>query len=144
MNQKLKIALLQINSFNTDQRGNLIKGEEYCRMAKDLNADIVLFPEMWNIGYESFNESAIETGFDPRNIPESIKNEVNLWTSNALEIDSEFVEHYRKSMLREQGLRSKLFFSFFIVYVGLNYVQLKDKNNYSLTRHPKESSDLLV
>ena len=96
MNQKLKIALLQINSFKTDQRGNLIKGEEYCRMAKDLNADIVLFPEMWNIGYESFNESAIETGFDPRNIPESIKNEVNLWTSNALEIDSEFVEHFRK------------------------------------------------
>lgn len=34
-----------------DQAANLRKGEEYCRLAKVMGADIALFPEMWNIGY---------------------------------------------------------------------------------------------
>jgi predicted amidohydrolase len=31
--------------------GNLQKGLEYCRKAKDIGADIALFPEMWSVGY---------------------------------------------------------------------------------------------
>lgn len=47
----LKVALLQIMPENT-QDENLIKGIKYCRMAKNMGADIALFPEMWNVGYD--------------------------------------------------------------------------------------------
>lgn len=49
--ENLKIALLQIQGTGT-QEGNLQKGTEYCRKAKQQGADIALFPEMWNVGYE--------------------------------------------------------------------------------------------
>ena len=49
---KLKVALLQLLSAGYDQNANLAKGLQYCRMAKQLGADIALFPEMWNIGYQ--------------------------------------------------------------------------------------------
>ncbi len=47
----LKIALLQILPTGSLE-GNLQKGLEYCRRAKDQGADIALFPEMWSSGYE--------------------------------------------------------------------------------------------
>ncbi len=34
------------------EEGNLQKGIEFCKKAKQQGADIALFPEMWNIGYE--------------------------------------------------------------------------------------------
>ncbi len=46
-----RVALLQMVSCGEDQDTNLVKGEEYCRRAKEMGADIALFPEMWNIGY---------------------------------------------------------------------------------------------
>ncbi len=46
----LKVALLQILPEETLE-GNLQKGLEYCRKAKDMGADIALFPEMWSVGY---------------------------------------------------------------------------------------------
>ena len=42
----LKIALLQIAPCGTLE-GNLEKGIASCRKAKDMGADIALFPEMW-------------------------------------------------------------------------------------------------
>ena len=45
-----KVALLQLLSGRT-QEENLKKGIEYCRRAKEMGADLALFPEMWNIGY---------------------------------------------------------------------------------------------
>ncbi len=53
----LKIALLQMTSCGDDQAANLAKGEDFCRRAKVLDADLALFPEMWNIGYTFFNPS---------------------------------------------------------------------------------------
>lgn len=50
MNQ-LKVALLQIMPESTIE-GNLRKGLEACRRAKDMGADIALFPEMWSVGYD--------------------------------------------------------------------------------------------
>jgi predicted amidohydrolase len=38
-------------SCGNDQNATLEKGEEYCRLAANMGADIALFPEMWNIGY---------------------------------------------------------------------------------------------
>lgn len=46
----LKVALLQLLPEETPD-GNLAKGMEYCRKAKEMNADIALFPEMWSVGY---------------------------------------------------------------------------------------------
>ena len=48
--EKLKIALLQVKGTGTTE-GNLQKGIEYCKEAKERGADIALFPEMWSSGY---------------------------------------------------------------------------------------------
>lgn len=47
----IRVALLQIMPTGT-QKGNMEKGLKYCRQAKELGADIALFPEMWSCGYE--------------------------------------------------------------------------------------------
>ena len=51
----LKIALLQMTGCGLDQAANQAKGEQFCRQAHALGADIALFPEMWNIGYTPFD-----------------------------------------------------------------------------------------
>lgn len=48
--KSLKAALLQILPSDS-QRENLSKGIEYCKKAKEMCADIALFPEIWNTGY---------------------------------------------------------------------------------------------
>lgn len=50
----LKIALLQISPEKTADE-NLKKGIEACKKAKSLGADIALFPEMWNCGYDIYS-----------------------------------------------------------------------------------------
>lgn len=61
----LRVALLQLLPEKSLQE-NLKKGLEACRKAKEMNADIALFPEMWSTGYQisedakELNESAIE------------------------------------------------------------------------------------
>jgi N-carbamoylputrescine amidase len=50
----LKVALLQLTSIGADSAANLAKGEEYCRLAAQQGADIALFPEMWNVGYNFY------------------------------------------------------------------------------------------
>src|SRR5436305_5028961 len=51
---QITIALLQMTSFGNDQRANLFKGEDFCRRAHDMGADLALFPERWNIGYTPY------------------------------------------------------------------------------------------
>lgn len=50
----LNIALLQIAPCGTLE-GNLEKGIASCRKAKELGADIALFPEMWSNGYHIYD-----------------------------------------------------------------------------------------
>jgi predicted amidohydrolase len=47
---KFKVALLQLIPSNESDE-NLSKGIVYCKQAKEMGADLALFPEMWNIGY---------------------------------------------------------------------------------------------
>ncbi len=68
----LKIALLQITPCETLEK-NLQKGIEYCKIAKQNGADIVLFPEMWSIGYNIYNRPVEE------------------WISEAISNDSSFI-----------------------------------------------------
>jgi predicted amidohydrolase len=77
---RLKVALLQMASNGLDQEANLTKGDEYCRKAKELDSDIALFPEMWNIGY---------TFFDPSS-PDGHEE----WASHAIDENDEFFNHY--------------------------------------------------
>jgi N-carbamoylputrescine amidase len=83
------IALLQMTSHGTDQAANLAKGEDFCRRAKALDADLALFPEMWNIGYTFFDPH--EAGAQER------------WAAQAIGIESDFVTHFRR-LARELDL----------------------------------------
>lgn len=71
----LKTALLQILPEATLEV-NLKKGMDVCRKAKEMGADIALFPEMWSVGYE---------------IPEDIE----ILKSTAISKDSDFVLAFR-------------------------------------------------
>lgn len=72
--KSLKVALLQILPSDS-QRENLSKGIEYCRKAKEMGADIALFPETWNTGYV-------------------ISEDMDKLLSDAVSIDSEFVQSF--------------------------------------------------
>lgn len=82
MTGKLHIALLQMMHNQSDQQKNLEKGEQYCRWAKERDADIALFPEMWNIGYQAY------FGND--------KADQKRWQAQAVPTDGEWVGHFRK------------------------------------------------
>lgn len=73
----LKITLLQIAPTG-NLEGNLNKGMECCRKAKDMGADIALFPEMYSNGYDIYNRPAEE------------------WTKDAVSVESEFVQSFGK------------------------------------------------
>lgn len=79
----LKIALLQLLPENTLD-GNLQKGLQYCRKAKEMGADIALFPEMWSVGY---------------NIPENIDE----LRASAISADGEFVCSFGR-LAKELGM----------------------------------------
>ena len=74
--KSLKIALLQLLPCNTLQQ-NLEKGVAACKKAKEMGADIALFPEMWNVGY---------------NIPQNAEILKTMSTAR----DGGFVQTYRK------------------------------------------------
>ncbi len=71
----LKIALLQIAPCNT-LKENLEKGINYCEKAKEMGADIALFPEMWSNGYRIYDRPACE------------------WSREAIPVNSEFVNAF--------------------------------------------------
>jgi len=88
---QIKIALLQMNAAGRHQAGynqqaNLVKGEEFCRRAGHMGADIALFPEMWNIGYNFFDQSQPD--------------QHQAWTAQAVGPDDHFVTHF-KALARE-------------------------------------------
>lgn len=71
----LKIALLQIAPCN-NLDDNLKKGIECCKRAKELGADIALFPEMWSNGYNIYDRP------------------VDDWKKEAISIDSDFINTF--------------------------------------------------
>lgn len=80
----LKIALLQIAPCGSLTE-NLKKGIEYCRKAKEMDADIALFPEMWSNGYNIYNQPVQE------------------WKAEAVSSDSDFVNAFG-SLAKELGM----------------------------------------
>ena len=77
----LNVALLQLPNVGSDQDANLTKGEAFCRLAKEMGADIALFPEMWQIGYNLHDPK--EPGSRER------------WAAQAISRDSPFIRYFR-------------------------------------------------
>jgi len=77
--EKFKVALLQLISEEKPD-DNLNKGISYCKTAKEMGADIALFPEMWNIGYN----------FNLRE-----KNESE-WLRNTVDANSSYFKEFQK------------------------------------------------
>ncbi len=71
----LKIALLQIAPMGSLE-GNLKKGDDACRKAASLGADIALFPEMWSNGYNIYGR------------------EISAWKAEAIGAESDFVSAF--------------------------------------------------
>ncbi len=81
------VALLQLNPTDS-MENNMLKGIEYCKKAKDMGADIAVFPEMWNTGYEMLFEGDLK---DQDSIS---KEKIDKWNSKAIENDDEFINQY--------------------------------------------------
>jgi len=77
------VALLQLLPTGS-QEANLKKGLEYCKKAKQMGADIALFPEMWSIGY-ALTPDREET------------------ERHAIGLDSEFIARFR-ALAKEQNM----------------------------------------
>jgi N-carbamoylputrescine amidase len=111
----INVALLQMTSCGTDQEANLVKGERFCRRAREMEADVALFPEMWNIGY-TFDRLPREGAPDHRSEQQSLgdlwrapelwkdgdefsdpvkQSVLEAWQAQAIERDGEFVSHFR-------------------------------------------------
>ncbi len=107
----LKIALLQIAPAGF-MDANLKKGAEYCKKAKNMGADIALFPEMFNCGYDIY-----ERPYD-------------VWKNDAVSKESEFVQTYRP-LAKELDMA-----------IGITYLEKHEKlprNTLTLfDRHGKE------
>lgn len=101
----INVALLQMSSCGTDQEANLAKGEAFCRRAKEMGADIALFPEMWNIGYASFVGAQEDLGdlwrapgrWDGTDAPDTSAREEarSRWQERAVGRDEPFISHHR-------------------------------------------------
>lgn len=90
---QLKIALLQLTAAGSDQTANLHKGDEACRAAKAMGADIALFPEMWNIGYTPYTPRVWADSF-VRDNPDD-QPLLEAWKAQAVGADDAFIQHFR-------------------------------------------------
>jgi len=85
----INVALLQIRPVGADVGANIKKGDEYCRKAKAMGADIALFPEMWSVGYSNF----YLTGIDSLQNKGSLSFEA--WKAKAVDSGSDFIHHFQ-------------------------------------------------
>jgi predicted amidohydrolase len=102
----ITIALLQMTSYGNDQDANLSKGESFCRRARDMGADIALFPEMWNIGYTPYFSDEQDTCnlwrapslWQDGMIPSypALRDAREQWQEQAITRDNPFITHYRE------------------------------------------------
>jgi predicted amidohydrolase len=91
--EKFRVALLQLIPAH-ESGENLEKGLAYCKRAKEMGADLVLFPEMWNIGYR------FPVGED----------DMQKWLESAIDSDSIFIKEF-------QSLAKKLEMAIGITYL---------------------------
>ena len=83
----LKVALIQKSAVPNDPAKNMELGISYLEKAKELGADLALFPEMWSTGYA-------EPFFDALNYPDNrhYVYERQKWIELALTPSDSFVQ----------------------------------------------------
>jgi len=86
----IRIAMLQMNPVGYDVQANMMKGDEFCRKAKTMGADLVLFPEIWSIGYSRYHWEGSEK-YSPEKYPLSFE----AWKNTALDETSEYIQHFK-------------------------------------------------
>ncbi len=119
---QITVALLQMTACGNEPPANQAKGEEFCRRAQAMGADIALFPEMWNVGY-AFYDTA-QPGARER------------WQAQAIGADDPFVRHF-------QGLAQELQMAVAVTYLERwhgaprNAVSLIDRHGYIVLTYAK-------
>lgn len=88
---KIKIALVQANKIQDSVNDTLLKGLEYCNRSKEMGADIVVFPEMWNVGYMPPFENAWDCPDEKGH-----EKEIEHWKSLAIDNDSKYINEFCK------------------------------------------------
>lgn len=85
----LKVALIQKSAAPNDPEKNMELGISYLEKAKELGADLALFPEMWSTGYA-------EPFFDALNYPDNrhYVYERQKWSELALTPSDSFVQAF--------------------------------------------------
>ena len=85
----LKVALIQKSAAPNDPDKNMELGISYLEKAKELGADLALFPEMWSTGYA-------EPFFDALNYPDNrhYVYERQKWSELALTPSDSFVQAF--------------------------------------------------
>jgi predicted amidohydrolase len=84
----LNVALVQARSHGANPDVALLAGERACRQAARGGADVVLFPELWQLGYASCPSEPAQRA---------------AWLAHATTRDGPFVSHFR-DLARELGL----------------------------------------
>jgi predicted amidohydrolase len=91
----IQIALLQMAACGADRERNRQKGETFCRRAKDMGADIALFPEMWSNGYTPYSPKVWEMDYDPLALDAEQRKLRDRWQAQAIDVDDAFVVHFQ-------------------------------------------------
>lgn len=123
------VALLQLSPTDS-MENNMLKGIEYCKKAKEIGADIALFPEMWNTGYEMLFEGDLK---DQVNIPQE---KVNKWNSKAIENDNEFINKYI-NLAKELGMAITITYLEKTEQKPRNTVVIIDRNGKIILKYSK-------
>lgn len=87
--KKFKVAMLQLSANEESQNHNLKKGEKFIRLAHNMGADLVLFPEMWNIAYEPYYEAVYNPHLKLN------KDYIQKLHDQSIEYDSPLISQYR-------------------------------------------------
>lgn len=123
------VALLQINATGTLD-GNLKKGIESCKIAKEKGADIAVFPEMYSNGYEHIFYGYLN---EQKNIE---KEKIKKWQQNAIDDKSSFLQSFRKTA---KDLRMAIAITYLERYEPQpkNTVAIIDKNGKIILKYSK-------
>ena len=138
----LTVGLLQIAAAGNDQAANLAKGDAACRRAKQIGADIALFPEMFSVGFTPavrLDPHAPDVYRSPErwnDQPTPPLPVEEIWRGLAVSDDSPFVRHFR-------GLARELEMAIALAYLqewpGLprNAVSLIDRHGHIVLAYAK-------